>query len=54
LKQIAEDIQSDKVPIESNYWLKIIERMYSREDVEVLEVRIRENAFARVKLEIQK
>ena len=50
LKTILEDITNDKTQIDSNCWLRIIERMYDASDVELLEAKIRECASNRSRL----
>ena len=44
LKSLSEERSSDRGPIELSQWSKIVERMYNQEDIQLLEVKIRENA----------
>ena len=44
LKSLSEEISSDRGPIELSQWSKIVQRMYNQEDIQLLEVKIRENA----------
>lgn len=48
INRMFEEIQSDKVYIDSQYWLKIIERMYEDSDAEILEQKIKESARIRI------
>ena len=49
-----EDITTDKHPIDSQYWTKIIERMYDDKDVYILKPRIKDVSKNLMKEEIQK
>jgi hypothetical protein len=49
LKNMVEDVVTDKVSIESMQWMKIIERMYDVQDIRILEEKIKENAKIRMK-----
>ena len=42
VSRIQEEICLDRVGLDQSYWLRIIERMYEEQDVEVLERSIRE------------
>ena len=44
MKHMIEEITSDRVHLESNFWTKIVERMYDSVDIEILEVKIRDAA----------
>lgn len=39
---MQDDIQTDKTPIETYYWEKIIEKMYDDNDTEMLQMKIKE------------
>ena len=54
MQRTIEDIQSDKVPIETFYWTKIIERMYDDNDFELLKSKIRDFAKQKMIDDIQK
>lgn len=54
MQRTIEDIQNDKLPIETFYWTKIIERMYDEHDYETLKVNIRDFAKQRMIDEIQR
>jgi hypothetical protein len=49
LKNMVEDVVTDKVSIETMQWMKIIERMYDVQDIRILEEKIKENAKIRMK-----
>jgi hypothetical protein len=49
LKNMVEDVVTDKVTIETMQWMKIIERMYDVQDIRILEEKIKENAKIRMK-----
>lgn len=52
LKALSEEISSDRIPIEVAQWSKIVERMYNQEDIQFLEVKIRENALIHSRMEV--
>jgi hypothetical protein len=49
LKNMVDDVVTDKVTIETMQWMKIIERMYDVQDIRILEEKIKENAKIRMK-----
>ena len=49
LKNMIDDVVTDKVTIETMQWMKIIERMYDVQDIRILEEKIKENAKIRMK-----
>jgi hypothetical protein len=49
LKNMVDEVVTDKVTIETMQWMKIIERMYDVQDIRILEEKIKENAKIRMK-----
>ena len=49
LKAIIEELTSDRTHLESSQWMKIIERMYDQDDIQTLEIKIKESAANRMK-----
>ena len=54
MQRLIEEITFDKVSFDNGYWTRIIERMYNEDDVESLEVRIRESARDKMRNQIEK
>lgn len=48
LKALFDELTSDRAPIESGFWTKIVERMYDEADASLLEVKIREAAANKI------
>lgn len=53
ITRMYDDVVSDRTHIEEWQWSKIIERMYNQQDIDVLEVKIKENAQIRMKQDIE-